>query len=101
MSRKKIEIKPKMVQVSQSGYIESPKPKEFVKLKKDKLKKLALSKETLSMFAKGAPDKHGGKRDYVAGDEKSFGEAFKLMRKTYGDNATFIWRGKKYNTKKK
>ena len=69
--------------------------------RKDKLKKLAFSKKTLSMFAKGRPDKDGGKRDYVAGDEKTFGEAFKLMRKTYGDDATFIWRGKKYSTKQK
>jgi len=69
--------------------------------REDKLKKLAFDKKTLELFAKGAPDKHGGKRDYVAGDEKTFGEAFKLMRKTYGDNATFIWRGKKYSTKKK
>ena len=38
MSKKKMEIKPKMVQVSQSGYIESPKPKEFVKLKLNFLK---------------------------------------------------------------
>lgn len=69
--------------------------------RKEKLKKLAFDKETLEMFGKGRPDKHGGKRDYVAGDEKSFGEAFKLMRKTYGDDATFIWRGKKYSTKQK
>ena len=69
--------------------------------RKDKLKNLALSKETLSMFAKGRPSKDGGKRPYVAGDEKSFGEAFKLMRDTYGDDAVFIWRGKKYNTRHK
>jgi hypothetical protein len=53
------------------------------------------------MFAKGKPDKPGGKRDYVAGDEKTFGEAFKFIRKEYGKDATFIWRGKKYKAKQK
>tara|TARA_Y100001973_G_C5130446_1_gene297457 strand:- start:426 stop:692 length:267 start_codon:yes stop_codon:yes gene_type:complete len=70
-------------------------------LRNKKLKKLALDKKTLEMFAKGKPDKPGGKRDYVAGDEKTFGEAFKFIRKNYGKDATFIWRGKKYKAKQK
>lgn len=69
--------------------------------RKDKLKKIAFDKETLMQFAKGRPDKHGGKRPYVAGDEKTFGEAFKFIRKEYGKDATFIWRGKKYKAKQK
>jgi len=69
--------------------------------RKEKLRRLALSKETLSEFAKSRPDKHGGKRPYVAGDEKEFGEAFKFIRDKYGKDATFIWRGKKYNTRHK
>ena len=69
--------------------------------RKDKLKNIAFSNATMSQFAKGRPDKHGGKRPYVAGDEKTFDEAFKFIRGKYGKDATFIWRGKEFNTKRK
>lgn len=37
----------------------------------------------------------------LAGDEKSFDDAFKFIRDNYGKDAIFIWKGKKYNTKRK
>ena len=37
----------------------------------------------------------------LAGDEKTFNEAFKFIRDNYGSNAIFVWKGKKYNTKHK